>query len=247
MTGVEGPVFDRSVEWAWLDKAFELACSGTTDTRSQMEFWLRDRVASPTGRQKTLTTLTLIWLRPELEDPRLLEWARVHGEGLQDWRALHVGAMFAAYPFFASACGVIGRELSLESQITAAELCIKMRRLWGDRGVIDVGTWSVVRTLRSLGVLVGDKGRSTSAIGERIQVGPDLMPWLAHAWLLSRGVLEMGLREIEAAAEMFMITPPTVWAPAYPNGEIFNEGSGRRVFRIRRMPTAPAPQGYLFR
>jgi len=229
-----GPIFDRSVELSWLDEALRLRREGHADARQKLEVWMRDRVESAGGRKKTMTVLTRIWLDPPEPASEMVSWASTDAPPLDDTRVLHIGAMLATHGFFGRVCALVGRQLGLEGTVHTEDLCIGLRKAWGDREVVDVGVRSVIRTLRGLRVLSGRAGSSESARGEQIEVPPRLSPWLAHALTLSRGAAELDARDLSDSAEFFMLEIPLLRPDGYPLGDVFTEGGGRVVFRPKQ-------------
>jgi hypothetical protein len=226
-------VFDRTVEPAWLDQALTLHVHDPETARERLEVLMRDQVASVAGRKKTMSLLVRTWIEPPPWAASMIGWGAEGAPKRQDWTYLHLGALFAAYPFFGSACGVIGRELALHGAIRTAAVCQRLRQTWGDRGVIDVGGRSVTRTLRAFGVLEGRKGAKGASQGARIDVPADLSLWMAHALQLTRRLDEVDLRDLRSAPEFFMFEIHGQ-ASDYPLGDVFAEGGGRFVFRGER-------------
>jgi hypothetical protein len=228
-----GTVFDRTVEPAWLDQTLTLRIDDPATARKRLDLWMTDQVASVAGREKTMSVLVRTWIEPRPPAEPMIRWAATQAPRRQEWGCLHLGALFAAYPFFGSACGVIGHEIALHGEIRTAAVCQRLRETWGDRGVIDVGGQSVTRTLRAFGVLEGRKGGKSASQGARIPVPADLSLWIAHALQLTRRVDEVDLRDLRSAPELFMFEFHGQ-SSSYPLGDVFAEGGGRRVFRGER-------------
>lgn len=237
-----GPIFDRSVQLGWLDETLRLRRESPVDARVKLDMWMRDRIDSDVGREKTVRLLWRIWLEPHKEVADMIGWAADQSPALADTRPLHLGAMLATHPFFGDACAAIGRQLALEPLVRTSEMTRRLRKRWGDREVVHVGAKSVVRTLRGLGVLAGKPGRTESRPGERIPVPALLSPWLAHALVISRGTAELDGRDLGGSSELFMLDVPSLQPNGYPHGDVFMEGGGRIVFRPHVPPSHPSRQ-----
>jgi len=232
-----GPIFDRSVQLGWLDETVRLRREAGSDARTALEMWMRDRIQSESGREKTVTLLARIWLEPPSSATEMIAWATEQLPAFADPRPLHIGAMLATYPFFGDACAATGRQLALAHVVHTTDLKGRLRKRWGDRGAIDVGAQSVVRTLRALAVLVGRPGRTDSTRGEHVPVPPSLTLWIAHALSLTRGTGEVDKVALESSPELFMLELASLQPDGYPFGDVFTEGGGRTVFRARTTPT----------
>lgn len=234
-------IFDRSVTPEWMSLALGFARSEDDPSRGRelLNLSLKDEIESKTGRGKTVTVLTRAWLIPDPDAEPVIEWAREKAGG--DMRPWHMGALFANYPFFADACAAVGRQLSLEERVSTIDLRTKLKARWGDRSVIDVAAWSVVRTLRSFGVLDSTVDDSISERGQRIPVDVDVFSWLIHALLVAHDDMEIDTSTAVNAPEFFMFDPPPRISNDYPNLEQFTEGGGRIVARRRTMDAIPNP------
>ena len=220
-----------------LALGFARSADDPVQARELLDLSLRDDIESKTGRGKTVTVLTRSWLIPDPEAKPVAEWAVEHAGG--DLRPWHIGALFANYPFFADACAAIGRQLSLGESVSTVDLRAALKARWGDRAVIDVAAWSVVRTLRSFDILKPTEDDSISERGNRTAVDAQVFPWLIHALLIARGEMEIDTRTVASVPEFFMLEMPPRMSRDYPNLEQFTEGGGRIVVRRRDFHVIP--------
>ncbi len=232
---------DRAVTPEWMGAALRIARMGKPwlESRHLLEISMRDHVDSETGRSKAATVLAHCWLKSSEEAGSLVEWATEHASG--DMRPWHLGVLLGNYAFFDERCAEIGRRIGLSHEIDTGQLRSVMKGAWGDRVAVDVATRSSIRTLRSFEVLHGDHGDSASDVGNRIPVESDVYPWLVHAVMVGRGVMEIDLRDVFRAPELFMFALPRVLNAGYPNLERFTEGGGRVVIRrvVKRTTSRP--------
>ena len=187
MTG-RGPVLDRPLEPAWLDAALRIArdTRSIDDVRSRLHLALGDSGLGTAARVKTVTALVRTWAAPRHESAAAVCWARDALADEEDLRAVHVGALLAAYPFFADVCAAVGRVLALEEQVTTPDVRARIRASWGDRRTVHNAVQRAVKTLRAFELLTGDPGTSVSHRGARLAVSPRAGRWIAHTLLLSR-------------------------------------------------------------
>jgi hypothetical protein len=235
-------LLDRMVTPEWMNTALRIAREEKphVEARRQLEIALRDEIESKENRKKTGSILAGSWLAPAEEADVLVRWGRDHASG--DLRVWHLGVMLANYAFFDDICASIGRVSATDGDIDTRALRASMKGVWGDKENVNVATRSSVRTLRAFGVLGGDEGDSSSELADRLPVDRDILPWIIHALLVSRGIREIDLREAMSAPELFMFDLPASFDNGYPNIERFVEGSGRVVIGIvERHGAAAAP------
>jgi hypothetical protein len=231
-----GPIFDRSVQLEWLNESLRLRGDAGGAARAALDMWMRDRIQSDIGREKTVRILSRIWLEPHADVAHLVAWGAEQTSAIGDPRPLHIGAMIMTHPFFGDACAAVGRQLALGPVVHTNETTRRLRRRWGDREVVHVGVKSVVRTRRSLGFLEGEPGRTASTAAERLEAPGILTQWLAHALVIARGSSEIDAQGLRGSPEIFMLDLEPLQPNGYPFGDVFEEGGGRRVFRTRPSP-----------
>lgn len=240
-----GAVLDRILRPDWLDVALGLALAARplAESHHLLDEALRSVLPGPTARSKTRTALAHVWLKPPTGAAALIRWALVHGGALQDRRVLHLGALFATYPFFAEVCGHIGRVIGAQDVVATPDVRRRMRRSWGDNSTVNVATRRAVATLRGFGFLDGRPGASLSRAGTRLPVSNLLSGWLVHALLVARGSSAIYLPEITGAPELFMLCAPSTIDRNYALLEQFTEAGGTVVLQPRRSVAVPALGG----
>lgn len=233
MTG-RGPVLDRPLEPRWLDAALRIARETTnlTQVRARLHIALGDSDLGSAARVKTITALTRTWANPRRSAATAVCWARNELADEHDLRALHIGALLAAYPFFGDVCAAAGRALALEERVTTPDVRAVMRASWGDRRTVHNAVQRAVKTLRAFELLTGDPGSSLSHRGARLAVSPRAGRWIAHALLLSRGAESVDERDVRSAPELFGLRMPERLDNGYALLERHREGGGRTVLAV---------------
>lgn len=233
MTG-RGPILDRPLEPAWLDAALRIARDSrdVDDVRSQLRVTLRDSGLGTAARVKTLTVLVRTWAEPSEASSAAICWARDTLADEEDLRAVHFGALLAAYPFFGDVCATVGRVLALEEQVTTPDVRARMRASWGDRRTVHNAVQRGVKTLRAFELLTGEPGSSNSRRAERLSVSPRAGRWIAHTLLLSRGQESIAERDIRSAPELFGLRLHERLDNGYGLLERHREGGGRTVLAV---------------
>jgi hypothetical protein len=228
-----GPmIYDRGLTPDLLDVALRIANSGQPWERQRqlLTIALRDRVSAQEAGGKTKKCLTRVWINPPDEARMMITWAISHAQLAVDRRPLHLGALLATFPFFASVAGIIGRALRLEGQVEGGDVRRRTRDVWGDKSSVDVGARKVYTTLRSFGVLEGGT-RAPLMPGKCVGVPDALAPWMIHALMLSRRVNSVADTEIVSAPELFWAGPMSR-VDVYPYLARHTEGRQRRVWVI---------------
>lgn len=233
MTG-RGPILDRPLEPAWLDAALRIACE-TPDlnaVRSRLHLTLGDSGLGTTARVKTVTALVRTWADPPETASPAICWARDTLAHEEDLRAVHLGALLAAYPFFGDVCATVGRVLALEEQVTTPDVRARMRASWGDRRTVHNAVQRAVKTLRAFELLTGAPGTSLSSRADRLAVSPRASRWIAHTLLLSRGAESIDERDLRSAPELFGLLLPERLDNGYTLLERHREGGARIVLAV---------------
>lgn len=226
-----GPILDRPLEPAWLDAALTIAArtDDPGEARAQLRVVLGDSRLGAVAQVKTVTALVRIWVQPAAHTRAAIEWAKRELIAEPDPRAIHFGAMLAAYPFFGDVCATVGRALALEEQVATPDLRARLRASWGDRRSVHNAVQRAVKTLRAFDVLSGAPGTSISRRGQRLSVSPHALRWIAHVLLLSRDGDAIDERSLRPAPELFGLDLPEHGDDAYALLERHREGGGRTV------------------
>ncbi|SRR5579884_46152 len=223
-------LLDRDLTPDLFDIALRIATSGEPwdQQRKLLTVALRDRVSAQEASGKTKKCLTRIWINPPRHAKPMICWATQHLDLSSDRRLFHLGALLATFPFAASVTAIIGRAIALEGRVEPLDVRRRAREQWGDKESVDVAARKVYTTLRAMGALRGGS-RSALEASERLAVPAGLTLWLVHALLVGRGSSAIGLREIEAAPELFWASMSTP-SDSYPLLQRHSEGLNRTVW-----------------
>jgi hypothetical protein len=226
-----GVVLDRPVEPDWLDAALRIAreTQDLDEVRGRLHVALADSGLGAAARVKTVTVLVRTWADPRPDCAAAIRWARAHLATEDDVRAIHFGALLAAYPFFGDVCAAAGRALALDESVTTPDLRVRMRGSWGDRRTVHNAVQRAVKTLRAFRMLTGTQGTSVSGRGQQLPVPPRAGRWIAHTLLLSRGAEAVDERDVRSAPELFGLRLPDHLSSGYELVERHREGGGRTV------------------
>lgn len=225
-------ILNRPLRPEWLDASLRLARTapdGATGRRL-LEVALRDALPADEARLKTVEAIHPVWLNPPPEIAPMIDWAIEHSRDAADLRPVHLVALIATYPFFGEVCSSAGRLIRLGGATTNAELRSRLRARWGDREIINVAIRKCVLTLRSFGVLKGERGLGRSTLGPQLALPPSLVPWAVHALIETRGAEAIDDTEAESAPEFFFLDLRLANVNGYPYLERFAVSPSRSSY-----------------
>lgn len=187
--------FDRTIHIEWLDIAAARVSRGELPTESRKVLWdfLEDLVPGNTnnsGRGKTLTVLTRIWLTvpdqvESLRDRALKSLAAANGENRV---AVHWAMVVATHPFFFDVATHVGKLLALHGQANRSQIKRRMTESWGDRSTLERTIQHVLKSMAQWGVLKpGSEKGSLVVARDPIRVSEEIAELLVHGVILSQG------------------------------------------------------------
>ena len=187
--------FDRTIHIEWLDIAAARVSRGELPTETRKVLWdfLEDLVPGNTnnsGRGKTLTVLTRIWLTvPEqvqpLRDRALKCISAANGENRV---AVHWAMVVATHPFFFDVATHVGKLLSLHGQANRSQIKRRMTESWGDRSTLERTIQHVLKSMAQWGVLKPGLEKGSLVVASNpIRVSEEIAELLVHGVMLSQG------------------------------------------------------------
>ncbi len=147
------------------------------------------RRTNNSGRGKTLTVLTRIWLTvPEqvesLRDRALKCLAAANGENRL---AVHWAMVVATHPFFFDVATHVGKLLALHGHANRSQIKRRMTESWGDRSTAERTIQDVLKSMAQWGVLKSGPEKGSLVARNPIQVSEELAELLVHGVMLSQG------------------------------------------------------------
>ena len=187
--------FDRTIRAEWLDAAAARISNGDSADAARRFLWqfLEDVEPGDTnnsGRGKTLTVLTRIWISvPEqarvLRQAALKQIASTSGE---QRIAVHWAMCAGTHPFFFDVATHVGKLIRLHGNANRTQIKRRMTETWGDRSTLERTIQHVLRSLTQWGLLqAGSDHGSLVGNSPPIRVDNNVSQLLVHAVLLGQG------------------------------------------------------------
>lgn len=184
--------FDRKIRLGWLDAAAEWTAQGmpAAEIRSKLDLLLEGEVAGEAARKKTKGVLLRTWLlvpedlRP-LRDEALVLLAERPGP---DRLTLHWGMVCANYPVVWEVASVVGRLLSLQGNVSLAQLRRRIVETYGERSTLIRASQRIIRSFVDWEVLIETQEKGVYLPAPARPVSDEkLMVWLVEAVLRTTG------------------------------------------------------------
>lgn len=171
--------FDRDIELQWLDATAQRLVDGLSPEDVRRSLWrlLDGQVAGDkprSGRGKTVTVLTHIWLDvpPEMTGLRDRALESIRGALPDERLALHWAMSVATYPFFGDVAAAVGRLLALQGNASLAQINRRLVERWGDRSTMTRAVRRSVRSMVRWGALKDSAKHGTyEPVAPRVRVG----------------------------------------------------------------------------
>jgi len=187
--------FDRTIHIEWLDIAVARVSRGEPSSEVRKVLWdfLEDLVPgnnNSSGRGKTLTVLTRIWLMvPEQVEPlRDRALRSLTAANSENRVAVHWAMVVATHPFFFDVATHVGKLLALHGQANRSQIKRRMTESWGDRSTLERTIQHVLKSMVQWGVLrPGAEKGSLVTTGNQIQVSEEIAEVLVHGVVLGQG------------------------------------------------------------
>ena len=234
---------------AWLDDVLDRLVQTTDEKelRAFVDHRLRDELPGKEARAKAAGILLRIWSGVDSKHVPLRNRAvallpLISGQE-RIW--LHWGMTALAYPFFRDLAEVIGRMLTLQDDLTTAQVQARMKTAWGDRatskeaaqklitGMVD---WEVLRATKTKGHFLLARKMTTTVT--------DLQLWLLEAMLSASASDEIEAQQLLRLLELFPFTF-TVGVGDLRKHDGFNihrQGLDMDMVAVRHVKAEPPPK-----
>jgi hypothetical protein len=163
--------FDRTIHSEWLDVAVASVMRGESPETTRKLLWdflegVELGTTNNSGRGKTLTVLTRIWVSVPAEISPLKDAAlkSIRAASREQRICIHWAMTAATHRFFFDVSSSVGRLLKLHGSANRSQIKRRMTDAWGDRSTLErtiqhvlrsLGQWQLLRAGPEHGSLVG--------------------------------------------------------------------------------------------
>jgi hypothetical protein len=233
----------------WLDDLLDrlVQTRDEKELRAFVDQRLRDELPGKNARAKAVGILLRVWSGVEpkhvaLRDRAVALLPRISGQE-RIW--LHWGMAALTYPFFRDLAEVIGRMLTLQDDITNAQVQTRLKTAWGDREtskeaagklITSMVDWEVLRATKTKGHFLLARKMTTSVT--------DLQLWLLEAMLSASASEEIEAHQLLRLPELFPFSF-TVTVGDLRRHEGFNihrQGLDMDMVSARQVKVEPPPK-----
>jgi hypothetical protein len=187
--------FDRTISSEWLDAAAARALCGEPPEVTRKFLWdfledVEPGTKNNSGRGKTLTVLTRIWVSVPFQTAPLRQAALrcIASTSGEKRIGIHWAMVLGTHPFFFDVATHLGKLIKLNGQANRSQIKRRMTEAWGDRSTLERTIQHVLRSIAQWGMLcAGVEHGSLVAPAQLINVTDDVAHLLIHSVLLNQG------------------------------------------------------------
>lgn len=184
--------FDRTIRSEWLDVAAARVARGEPPEETRKFLWnfledVEPGTTNNSGRGKTLTVLTRIWISvpPQAEPLKHAALTCIRSASGEQRIGIHWAMVAGTHPFFLDVATHVGKLIKLNGQANRSQIKRRMIQAWGDRSTLERTIQHVLKSLTQWGLLrAGQEHGSLIGPAQRIRLGEDVSQLLVHSVLL---------------------------------------------------------------
>ncbi|MGH9627338.1 MAG: hypothetical protein ACRD7E_03095 [Bryobacteraceae bacterium] len=201
----------QKIKRAWLDAVLDelIRTTDERELRTFLDTHLAEELPGKESRAKRSGIILHIWssIPPELSDIRDRAVALLPRISGQERIWLHWGMTALAYPFFRDVAEVIGRLLTLQDDLTTAQVQARIVTTWGDRATSREAVQKLITSLADWEVLRSTKTKGHFLLARKMTTADyDLQLWLLEALLRASATDEIEAQQLLRLPESFPFT-----------------------------------------
>lgn len=200
--------FDRRIELAWMDALTDELRAGRSEgeLRDFLHDLLRSDHPADAARGKTITVLMRIWALIPAEHRSLRRRALELQEEVPrgDFVWLHWGMLLVGFPIFRDIASGVGRLLSLQGDVSLAQLQRRLTEEYGERSTVSRASQRIVRSMVEWGAITEAEKRGMFVPAEKHTTDSrDLQLWLMEALLTAKDAETVEATQLLKSHELF--------------------------------------------
>lgn len=228
--------FDRFVDFAWCQSAFDAASN-----QRSIEVVREEVAALLPGKESQRKTLDILKRLSTKPFDHLTDFI---GRGSNIYRKLGQdavlplvwGASIASYPFFGKTCETAGRLLALQGDCSIKELQRRIAEQYGDRSGVERAVARVLQSLESWRSLTRDEtGKRVLKLEAVLIVDAELTAWLIEAAVRYAGK-PLSVSNLQSLPLLFpfILTPSLTYVVSNSESlELRSEGPSNQFVALR--------------
>jgi hypothetical protein len=239
----------QKIKRAWLDVALDRISQDTKEKelRSLLDSHLREELPGKESRAKASGIVLRIWSGVDVQNIEIRHRAlallpRISGQE-RIW--LHWGMTALAYPFFRDVAEIVGRMLTLQDDISTAQVQSRLTATWGDRNTSKEAAQKLITSLVDWEVLRGTSAKGHFLLARKMTTAvTDLQLWLIEAMLAASASDEIEAQQLLRLPELFPFSV-TVSVGDLRKHEGFNihrQGLDMDMVGVRYVKAEPLPK-----
>lgn len=232
--------FDKKVKLDWLDQvAFSYKeYRDCQKTRREMDSYISGEVKGRDSRRKTLNVLLRIWGSVPEEHVKYRDQALEYlGKLNRSERiVLHWGMCLLAYTFFRDVTGIIGKILSIQENVSQAQVYRRVIERWGERSTVKYALPRLVLSLYDWGVLQKKGNAGEYGQGEKILIkDTEIKLWMLKCYLISNDNKAVLLESLYNTPNLFpfQYNLELMELAGCEELEVYRQGSGYDMVELR--------------
>ena len=187
--------FDRTIHSEWLDAAVARVAREEPSEATRKFLWdfledVEPGTTNNSGRGKTLTVLTRIWVSvpPRAEPLKQAVLKSITSSSGEQRVGIHWAMVAGTHPFFFDVATNVGKLIKLHGMANRTQIKRRMTEAWGDRSTLERTIQHVLRSIAQWGLLYpGTEHGSLIGPAQRIHVDEEVGQLLVHSVLLGQG------------------------------------------------------------
>ena len=199
--------FDRRIRLEWLDEVafYYYKTRESKACADYMYEYLAEEMPGHRTRRNIITIMKRVWTEVPPETEHLRDRGMellISSNDRNNRLAVHWGLLMAAYPFFRDVVDIIGQSLTMQDEVTLANIYRKTVEQWGERSTVIHALGKLTGSLWQWGVI--GKAKTGIYVAEpKLSLSEASQLWLIECLIRTSPEREMQLINAITSAALF--------------------------------------------